>query len=216
MVIYFLIKVFIRHLVAQPLSLSPLTLALARDIAFPRLGQKAGEQRLHIYLYKYMYISIHICTKVGSDRFKVGICSGRFGSLQGRIKSPKVGSRSGRSDPPTSPSLFVPGPRADVYAEGRPQRGASEAHVGYRIRNNSSSSNSNSSNIIFMLIMIIEMPIIYRADASPGWGSNFPRALPQGGEATSPGYFPRVGKQLPQGTSPGSFPRPGEPNPQVG
>ena len=163
-----------------------------------------------------MYISIHICTKVGSDRFKVGICSGRFGSLQGRIKSPKVGSRSGRSDPPTSPSLFVPGPRADVYAEGRPQRGASEAHVGYRIRNNSSSSNSNSSNIIFMLIMIIEMPIIYRADASPGWGSNFPRALPQGGEATSPGYFPRVGKQLPQGTSPGSFPRPGEPNPQVG
>ena len=31
--------------------------------------------------------------------------------------------------------------------------------------------------------------------------------LPQGGEATSPGYFPRWGKQLPQITSPGYFPR---------
>ena len=76
--------IFKRHLVAQPLSLSPLTLALARDIAFPRLERKAGEQRLHIRTYiTICIICIYICIKAG--RFKVGICSGRFGSRSGQV-----------------------------------------------------------------------------------------------------------------------------------
>ena len=49
---------------------------------------------------------------------------------------------------------------------------------------NDSSSNSNNN----INVSNDSRDIYYRADdASPGWGSNFPRVVPQGGEATSPG-----------------------------
>ena len=141
-----------------------------------------------------------------SGRFKVGMCSGRFGSLQGRSiasrsgrsdrfkvgRSVRFGPRSGRSGPPTSPFfLFVPKPRTDVYAEGKPQRGAGEANVGYRIRNSSNNIihvNNDSRDTYYLSGR--SFPRVGKQlpqGTSPGWGSNYPRVLPQVGGVQSPG-----------------------------
>ena len=70
--------------------------------------------------------------------------------------------------------------------------------------------------IMTVIVIIIRCILSDRTEASPGWGSNFPRVLPQSGEATSPGrVLPQVGgNQSPGRGNP--IPRSGETNPQVG